>query len=244
MIGQNDASDELFSLADAQQLETWAAGTSYCNLLAMWSAGRDNGGCAGQAYASPTCSGISQSAFAYVNVFKALTGTTGGGGGGNTPPTVSLTSPANGATFTAGANITLTASASDSNGTVSQVQFFHNGTLIGSDTTSPYSVVWSAVASGTYSLTAVATDNGGATTTSAAVSITVGGGTTGGTCAGLLVYPAGLGTYQPGQVVVNGGQRYQVKPWPYSGWANQVGAYAPGTGWAWQDAWVLLGPCS
>jgi len=243
MIGQNDVAGEVFSLANAQQLMTWAAGTSYINMLAMWSATRDNGGCPGQAWASPTCSGISQGNFAFINVFKSFS--TGGGGGGNTPPVVNLTSPASGAIFNAGANITLSATASDPGGSVTQVQFFQNGTLVGTDTSSPYGLVWSNVAAGSYSITAVATDNGGATAMSSAVSITVsGGGGTGGNCAGLLVYPAGLGSYQPGQVVVNNGQRYQVKPWPYSGWANVGGPYAPGTGWAWQDAWILLGPCN
>jgi hypothetical protein len=91
----------------------------------------------------------------------------------NEDPIVALTAPANGATFTAPANITVTANASDSDGTVSRVDFFHGATLIGSDTSSPYSVSWSNVAAGTYSLTARATDNDGATTTSAARTITV-----------------------------------------------------------------------
>ncbi|MBI5386398.1 MAG: immunoglobulin domain-containing protein, partial [Verrucomicrobia bacterium] len=93
--------------------------------------------------------------------------------GANVPPTVALTSPANGATFTAPANVTITATAADSDGTVTMVEFLSGGTVIGSDTTSPYSFAWNGVAAGTYSLTARATDNSGATTTSAARSITV-----------------------------------------------------------------------
>ncbi|HYM85230.1 MAG TPA: Ig-like domain-containing protein, partial [Pseudoxanthomonas sp.] len=46
------------------------------------------------------------------------------GTGGNTAPTVTLTAPANGATFNAGASITVSANAADANGTVTQVQFF------------------------------------------------------------------------------------------------------------------------
>jgi beta-glucanase (GH16 family) len=92
----------------------------------------------------------------------------------NTPPTVSLTSPANGASFTAPASITVSANAADANGTVAQVQFFNGSTPIGTATSSPYSISWTGVAAGTYSLTAVATDNAGATTTSAAVTVTVG----------------------------------------------------------------------
>jgi regulation of enolase protein 1 (concanavalin A-like superfamily) len=92
----------------------------------------------------------------------------------NAPPSVTLTSPANGATFTAPATINLTASASDSDGTVAKVDFYAGSTLIGSATAAPYAVTWNNVAAGTYSLTAVATDNGGAATTSAAATITVG----------------------------------------------------------------------
>jgi uncharacterized protein (DUF2141 family) len=91
----------------------------------------------------------------------------------NQAPTVSLTSPAGGATFTAPANITLAVTASDSDGTISKVEFFRGSTLLGSDTTSPYSVTWSGAPAGSYTLTAIATDNGGAKRTSAGVSITV-----------------------------------------------------------------------
>jgi regulation of enolase protein 1 (concanavalin A-like superfamily)/phosphatidylethanolamine-binding protein (PEBP) family uncharacterized protein len=91
----------------------------------------------------------------------------------NQPPSVSLTAPANGATFTAPANITVSANASDTDGTVARVDFFQGTTLIGSDTTSPYSIAWNNVPAGTYSLTARATDDDGATTTSAARTITV-----------------------------------------------------------------------
>jgi predicted phage tail protein len=53
------------------------------------------------------------------------------------------------------------------------VDFYQGTTLIGSDTTSPYSISWNNVPAGTYSLTARAFDSGGASTTSAARSITV-----------------------------------------------------------------------
>jgi hypothetical protein len=91
----------------------------------------------------------------------------------NQPPTVSLTSPANGATFTSPATISVAANASDSDGTVAKVDFYANSTLLGTSTNAPYGITWSSVPAGTYSLTAVATDNDGAATTSAAVSITV-----------------------------------------------------------------------
>ena len=91
----------------------------------------------------------------------------------NTPPTVSLTSPSGASTYTAPATVPVAASASDPDGSVTLVEFFANGTLVGSDSTAPYSLSWSNVAASTYSLTARATDNGGEATTSAPVSITV-----------------------------------------------------------------------
>jgi chitinase len=96
----------------------------------------------------------------------------------NQAPSVSLSAPSNGATFPAPANITVSAAASDSDGSVARVDFFQGSTMIGSDTTSPYTLTWSSVPAGSYTLTAVATDNNGATTTSAARSIIVAVGQT------------------------------------------------------------------
>jgi len=91
----------------------------------------------------------------------------------NQPPAVSLTAPAAGATFTAPASITLSATASDADGTIARVDFYANGTLLGTDTSSPYSFSWTNVAAGNYALTAVARDNGGATTVSSTRDISV-----------------------------------------------------------------------
>ncbi|WP_018479282.1 DUF4082 domain-containing protein [Pontibacter roseus] len=94
---------------------------------------------------------------------------------GNQIPTAALTSPANNATFTAPATINLSASAADADGTISKVEFFQGTTKLGEDLTSPYTFSWNNVSAGTYQLTAKATDNGGAVTTSAAVNVTVSG---------------------------------------------------------------------
>jgi hypothetical protein len=91
----------------------------------------------------------------------------------NQPPSVSLTSPATGATFIAQALITLSATASDADGTISRVDFYSGSTLIESDTSSPYTVAWANVVAGNYALTAVARDNGGATTVSSTRDIMV-----------------------------------------------------------------------
>jgi galactose oxidase-like protein/Big-like domain-containing protein len=91
----------------------------------------------------------------------------------NAAPTVTLTQPANGATFTAPATVNLAATASDTDGTVAKVEFFNGTTKLGEDTTAPYNLTWSGVAAGTYTLTAKATDDVGASTTSAPSTVSV-----------------------------------------------------------------------
>jgi beta-glucanase (GH16 family) len=92
-------------------------------------------------------------------------------GGVNASPAVSITSPANGATFNSGTVVSVQANATDTDGTISQVEFFANGTSIGIDNSSPYAVNWT-IGQGNFALTARATDNGGAATTSSAVNVT------------------------------------------------------------------------
>jgi hypothetical protein len=88
-------------------------------------------------------------------------------------PTIGLTAPADGATFTAPSSITLEADPSDPDGSIATVTFFAGDTQLGEDTDAPFARTWSDPAPGTYSLTARATDNDGLTTTSSVVSITV-----------------------------------------------------------------------
>ncbi len=92
------------------------------------------------------------------------------------PPGVALTGPVNGASFTAPANIPIAASASDTVGTVTKVDFYQGGTLIITLTAAPYSFTWTNVPAGNYSLTAVATNDAGTSATSAAVTIAVNSG--------------------------------------------------------------------
>jgi hypothetical protein len=88
-------------------------------------------------------------------------------------PTVRLTSPAAGS-YGMPATLTLAATATDGDGSVARVEFYRGGTLIGQDTSSPYTYTWSGAAEGTHVLTAKAFDNLGMAATSAAVSVTVG----------------------------------------------------------------------
>ncbi|WP_315824571.1 Ig-like domain-containing protein [Paraflavitalea speifideaquila] len=93
--------------------------------------------------------------------------------GSNQLPAVSITSPANNASFTAPASVTINANASDADGTVSLVEFFNGSTKLGEDASAPYSFSWTGVAAGSYTLTAKATDNNSGATTSSPVNITV-----------------------------------------------------------------------
>lgn len=90
----------------------------------------------------------------------------------NRAPTVSITAPTEGATFTAPAISAVTAEASDPDGSVARVEFFSNGRLLGSVVQAPYSLMvdW---ALGGHAITAKATDNQGASTTSSVVTMSV-----------------------------------------------------------------------
>jgi regulation of enolase protein 1 (concanavalin A-like superfamily) len=94
-------------------------------------------------------------------------------GSPNVPPAVSLTSPANGSSYTSPASVAVGATASDTDGTIAKVDFYAGTTLVGTDTTSPYAVYRTGVGPGTYVVKAVATDNAGVSTTSATRTITV-----------------------------------------------------------------------
>jgi cellulose 1,4-beta-cellobiosidase len=127
-----------------------------------------------------------------------LNGATCNGSGGGSSPTVSLTSPASGASYTAPATIPLAASASESGGTISKVEFFCGTTLLSTATASPYTFSWTSVPAGTYSLTAEAFDGSGNTATSTAVSVTVNAATTPSVVASptsLSVAQGGTGTF-------------------------------------------------
>ena len=88
------------------------------------------------------------------------------------PPTISLGSPANNSTVSG--TVSVNASASDNVG-VTKVEYYVNGTLQFTDTSSPYVYSWntSSLASGTYTLTAKAYDAAGNIGQSSTVSVTV-----------------------------------------------------------------------
>src|SRR5437764_9193979 len=96
----------------------------------------------------------------------------GGGGGDTTAPTTSITAPANGATVSGTASVT--ASASDNVG-VTKVEFYLDGALKATDTTSPYAWSWdtTTAANGSHSLVSKAYDAANNVGTSSTVSVTV-----------------------------------------------------------------------
>jgi Big-like domain-containing protein/parallel beta helix pectate lyase-like protein len=91
----------------------------------------------------------------------------------NPPPSVALTSPVNGASYTAPATINLAASVVANGHTITRVQFFNGTTLLGEDLTAPYSFTWNSVTAGSYSLSARAVYGGGSMVASTATSVSV-----------------------------------------------------------------------
>jgi|GEM_PF-1336528 len=91
----------------------------------------------------------------------------------NVAPSVNITSPSNNTAYTAPATVTINGDAVDTDGTIAKVEFFQGAQKLGEDLSSPYTFVWSGVSQGSYILTAKATDDDAAVTTSAGVSITV-----------------------------------------------------------------------
>ncbi|SKA51643.1 chitinase C-terminal domain-containing protein [Enterovibrio nigricans] len=92
---------------------------------------------------------------------------------GNEPPTVSVNASA--MAVDQGATVTLTADAADTDGTIAKVEFYAAGKVVGSATSSPYSVDWVANTAGNVSVYAKATDNDGAATDSSLITVNVTG---------------------------------------------------------------------
>ncbi len=96
------------------------------------------------------------------------------GSGANLRPLVTLTSPPDGTNVVssnAPVTLQLNASASDPDGSVIKVEFFQGATRLGETASGPFSISWSIPGPGDYQLTAIATDNKGATTVSPPVTV-------------------------------------------------------------------------
>jgi subtilisin family serine protease len=139
----------------------------------------------------------------------------GGGGGDTTPPTTSITSPTGGATVSGTINVT--ANANDGVG-VTRVELLVDGSVVGSDTSSPYSIAWNTttVGNGNHTLQTRAFDAASNSGTSAPVTVNVQNGGGGG-----------------GELIANGGFEGSAASWTLTGnsyWST--GGYAQaGTGY-------------
>jgi len=87
-------------------------------------------------------------------------------------PTVHITSPANNDVLAEETNIVINATATETGGSITKVEFFHDTTKIGEDATAPYSITWNNPDEGHYVITAKATDAAG-TTNSTSINISV-----------------------------------------------------------------------
>ncbi|EIV8466161.1 TPA: Ig-like domain-containing protein [Vibrio vulnificus] len=156
------------------------------------------------------------------------------------PPTISLTSPTGSETLSDKDRLVVSAQATDSDGIVTQVEFFVDNQSVFVDTNAPYEYLWNAVA-GTHTFKAQATDDANLTTMSQNVSLVVSGSHSGG-CADAVPYLAGT-RYEAGTLVSNLNQKYRCD---VAGWCSSdaAWAYEPGVGQYWQDAWSGLGACS
>ncbi|MBC7485323.1 MAG: discoidin domain-containing protein [Cytophagaceae bacterium] len=115
------------------------------------------------AKASDNTGGIAYSSNVVVNITTAV----------NQLPLVSLTAPVHNSSFTSPATISIEASASDADGTISKLEFFNGNVWVGEDLTSPYSYNWAGMMAGTYLLSAKATDNAGGIAYSSKVIVNV-----------------------------------------------------------------------
>jgi hypothetical protein len=93
-------------------------------------------------------------------------------GGGNSAPTVTISNPTNNQYYFAPASISMLATASDSDGSVTNVEFFADGVKLGQKATVPYGFVWNSPPPGAHTIKITATDDQGAST-SAQVAIVV-----------------------------------------------------------------------
>jgi hypothetical protein len=89
----------------------------------------------------------------------------------NPPPTISITSPLQNASFISNSDITINTDAADANGSINRVEFYENNALIGTDSISPYLITWKNIPKGKYALIAKAIDDQNAVTTSDTVHI-------------------------------------------------------------------------
>lgn len=145
------------------------------------------------------------SAFSGVTLTGSYQGTTPPG---NQAPTVAVSNPTSGAQYSTGANVAFAATAADTDGSVSKVDFVLDGQLLVSDTRAPYGHNWTAT-DGNHTLVVTATDDKGKTA-SQSVSFSV--GTSTGNCSAGTWNVSGV--YSTGdRVAGSDGKVYEARWW-------------------------------
>jgi len=219
MIGQNDAQGEIFTLANARTVLSFATGTSYVNTLAFWSAGRDNGGCPGQTSASATCSGLSQTNFQFIATWKSYSGA-----GTPPPPDFSLSASPASVSITQGSGGTSTISVNSLNGFTGSVSLSASGLPAGvsasfnpASTTTSSTLTLSAsstAVTGTKTITVTGTSGSLTHTTSLTLTVNASGG------GGAL--PAGWSDADIGAVGVAGNASYNAGTFTINGSGTDI----------------------
>jgi RHS repeat-associated protein len=163
------------------------------------------------------------------------------------PPTASITAPADQHLYAPGTTIPLRATAADSDGTVTQVEFFANATSIGLGTFVPSAITsgawvsnaWTNVPAGSYTVTARATDNTGAPGTSAPVTVIVSANAA--TSVSLAGAPAGTTYTAPANVPLTAtatNAAYGIAGVQFFSGATVIGTGYLASGTATSGAWV------
>lgn len=141
---------------------TSTSGTS-CSANGLWNSGNVLG--SGHSFSRTFAGAGSFPYFCSPHCSLGMTGSITVTNAADVPPSVTITNPPNNSIFTAPANVTIQASASDSDGTVTNVQFLVGATVLANVTTAPFSAVTNNMPAGSYTLSAIASDNGGARAT-------------------------------------------------------------------------------
>ncbi len=148
MIGQNDSAGEIFSLSNASQVLSFAQ-SNKIGELAFWEVPRDNGTCAGSTTAVDTCSGISQTAYQFTDLWKPFS--TGSSGGTTPTPTATATHTPT-PTPTTGTTATPTSTPTSTSGNLVANPGFETGSLSRWTCNAGDTVVSSPVHSGSHAL--------------------------------------------------------------------------------------------
>ena len=147
-------------------------------------------------------------------------------------PTVAITSPVNNQEFSFPGNVTIEATATDSDGSIARVEFYNSTHKLGEDVSAPYTYNWSNIPSGSYALIAKAIDNKGAVTSSEVVIIAVDISTD--NCANTATWNSTQVYAAPGQRIAYQGGIFENKWWTQNDQPDLTNPWG---------VWKYIAPC-